>query len=135
RERHGLRSLVLWGPGEEPLARAVCEAAGDSADLAPPTDLDSLAAYFRSAALVVANDTGPMPLAVATGAPGLALQLSRGAARWSPPGARFAGVRAEGPDAIQAALDAAARLLALTAGARAAKVAAPPAHAGGQEAK
>jgi ADP-heptose:LPS heptosyltransferase len=65
------------------------------ARLAPPTDLDALAAYFRGAACVVTNDTGPMHLAVACGAPVVALQLSADAARWSHQGPRFAGVRNE----------------------------------------
>jgi len=106
RDRHGLRAIVTWGPGEEPLARAV-----NDAELAPPTDLDGLAALFRSAALVVTNDTGPMHLAVACGAPVLALQLSVDAARWIHPGPRFRGVSAA---SIELALEAAAQLLSLT---------------------
>src|SRR4029077_5754666 len=62
-----LRSVVFWGPGEEPLAKAGVAASRGAADLAPPTDLQELAAAFRAAALVVTNDTGPMHLAVACG--------------------------------------------------------------------
>ncbi len=35
-----LRSVVFWGPGEEPLTRAVVDASGGAAELAPPTDLE-----------------------------------------------------------------------------------------------
>jgi ADP-heptose:LPS heptosyltransferase len=124
REGHGLLSLVLWGPGEEELARAVVEGAGGAAVLAPPSDLDELAAVFRKAALVAANDTGPLHLAVACGAKVVALQLASDGARWSHRGPRFAPVEvhvlAQGSfhgallSDVGAALGAAARLLALT---------------------
>lgn len=89
---HGLRSVVFWGPGEEDLARAVVASSGGAAELAPPTDLDQLAASFRAAALVVTNDTGPMHLAVACGAPVIALFLDQAGLRWAHPLPRFAAV-------------------------------------------
>lgn len=104
-----LRSVVLWGPGEEGLARAVVEASLGAAELAPPTDLDQLAACFRAAALVVTNDTGPMHLAVACGAPVVALFLDAAGLRWAHPGPRFEAVVAA-PDEAPV-LAAAARLL------------------------
>ncbi|GAC1518778.1 MAG: hypothetical protein NVS2B9_22180 [Myxococcales bacterium] len=82
--------------------------------LAPPTDLSGLAALFREAALVVANDTGPMHLAVACGARVLAIGLSSDAERWSHPGPRFRLVHAGGDGAVAAALAGAESLLALT---------------------
>lgn len=72
-----LPALVLWGPGEEQLARDV------GGQLAPPTDLDQLAAVFRRAAVVVTNDTGPMHLAVACGAPTVGLFLKPDGLRWA----------------------------------------------------
>ena len=109
RERRGVRSLVVWGPGEEPLARAVVEAAPYAALLAPPTDLDQLASILRRAALVVTNDSGPMHLAVACGAPVVALFLDTAGLRWAHPGARFAAVLA--PADAGPVLEAALRLL------------------------
>ena len=94
RERHALRSVVFWGPGEEALAREVVSASAGAAELAPPTDLDALAAAFRSAALVVANDTGPMHLAVACGAPVCAIFLEESGLRFAHPGPRFAALLA-----------------------------------------
>ena len=111
---HGIPCIIAWGPGERELALEVLQASAGAAKLAEPTDLEGLASLFRGAALVVTNDTGPMHLAVACGAPVLALQLSADADRFSHPGPRFAGVRGQ-PESIPTALDAAARLLALTA--------------------
>jgi len=88
----GVPSLLTWGPGEEALARAVAESSGGAASLAPPTDLARLAALFRRAALVVTNDTGPMHLAAACGAPVLALLHAPEGARWTHPGPRFAAL-------------------------------------------
>jgi heptosyltransferase-3 len=104
--RYGLRPVIFWGPGEEELAREVAQKA--SVELAPATDLEQLAAAFRNAALVVANDTGPMHLAAACGAPVLALFLDQAGLRWAHEGPRFAALVA--PDDAQA-FAGAARLL------------------------
>jgi len=105
----GIDSVVFWGPGEEALAREVVAAAGGSAALAPPTDLDQLAAAFRGAALVVTNDTGPMHLAVACGAAVIAVFLDESGLRWAHPGPRFEAVVA--PADETPLLAAAGRLL------------------------
>jgi heptosyltransferase-2 len=65
--RHGLRSLVLCGPGEEPLARAIAEAAGaaaiDTSRQVLPLEL--LKPVLRRSALLVTTDTGPRHVATA----------------------------------------------------------------------
>ena len=100
----GIRSLVTWGPGEEQLARSVAESSGGAAQVAPPTDLDQLAAVFRRASLVVTNDTGPMHLAVACGTKVLALLHAPEGARWVHAGPRFVALVApEVPEAVAAA--------------------------------
>lgn len=73
--------IVTWGPGEEALAQAVVQGA-PGARLAPPTNLDELAALMRAAALTVTNNTGPMHLSVAVGAPTLGLFLRIDMERW-----------------------------------------------------
>ena len=73
RERHGLNSVVLWGPNEQAVADAVVAAAGGSAVAAPPTRLPDLVALGRHARLVVSGDTGPLHIAMALGVPAVAL--------------------------------------------------------------
>ncbi len=68
-EAHGLRSVVLWGPGEEPLARIVVGASGGAAALAAPTDISGLIVLARAASLVISGDTGPLHIAAAVGTP------------------------------------------------------------------
>lgn len=80
----GRTPIVTWGPGEEELARAVV-AAAPGALLAPPTSLDELAALMRAAGFTVCNNTGPMHLSVAVGAPTLALFLRMDMERWGHP--------------------------------------------------
>lgn len=58
---------VLWGPGEDELARAI--AAGSPAVAAPRTDLGALTWALSQARVVVAGDTGPLHLAAALGTP------------------------------------------------------------------
>jgi heptosyltransferase-1 len=73
RARIGVRSLVVWGPGEEEIASQVVSASGGAADLAPPTDMLDLFAIARHARLVVSGDTGPLHMAAAVGTPVVAL--------------------------------------------------------------
>jgi len=53
--------------------------------LAPPTDLDDLAALFAAAHCTVCNNSGPLHLSVAVGAPTLGLFLKMDPERWGYP--------------------------------------------------
>jgi heptosyltransferase III len=77
----GVVPVVTWGPGEEAVAGAVV-AGAPGARLAPPTDLDELAALMAGARLTLCNNTGPMHLSVAVGTPTLALFLHMELERW-----------------------------------------------------
>ena len=72
-DRHGLVSVVLWGPGEQDLAQAVVTASHGSAFLAPETGLIDLLALARDARLMFSGDTGPTHIAAALGVPVVAL--------------------------------------------------------------
>jgi heptosyltransferase I len=64
-----LQPYVVWGPGEEPLAREVVRTSSGAARLAPPTTTTDLLALARDAALMVSGDTGPLHIAGAAGTP------------------------------------------------------------------
>jgi heptosyltransferase-1 len=66
---HGLRSVVLWGPGEEPLGREVAAGSSGAATLLPQTSIADVAALARGASLFVTGDTGPAHIAGAVGTP------------------------------------------------------------------
>lgn len=85
--RHGLRSAVTWGPGDEALAAAVAAASEGAAVVAPPTSIADLLVLSGAARLVVSGDTGPLHLAAALGTPVVALFGPTDAARngpWAP---------------------------------------------------
>jgi ADP-heptose:LPS heptosyltransferase len=113
-ESTGTRTLVVWGPGEEPLAREVAASAGDAAVLASPTDLQTLAALLRRAGLLLTNDTGPMHLGVACATPVVAVFTTDVVGRWGHPISSFRSVPAwKGTDAaVDAAVREARELLA-----------------------
>jgi len=73
RERYGWISVVLWGPGEEPLAREVEAQSAGAAVAAPPTAIGDLVELARAAALMVSGDTGPLHIAGAAATPLVAL--------------------------------------------------------------
>ncbi len=111
----GLGVLVVWGPGEEPLARAIAQASG--ASLAPATDLALLAGLLRLARLCVSNNTGPMHLSVAAGTPTVGVFLSADAARWKHLLPIFEAAEPAGEGDAEAVLAACDRLLQRTAAA------------------
>jgi ADP-heptose:LPS heptosyltransferase len=65
----GLEVIVIGGPQETPLADVM----GEVTDLTGKTDFAQIAALGARAALAVGNDTGPLHLAAAAGAPTIAL--------------------------------------------------------------
>jgi ADP-heptose:LPS heptosyltransferase len=90
------RGVVVWGPGEEDLAREAVAEAGDAAVMAPATDLHALAGLLRRAALLLTNDTGPMHLGVACRTPTLALFTVGDWERWGHPIPTFRALDARG---------------------------------------
>ena len=85
--QHGRRSVVLWGPGEEPIAQAVVDASGGAAVVAPQTTIADLVSLSRRASLFLSGDTGPLHIAAAVGTPVIALFGPTSASRngpWDP---------------------------------------------------
>jgi lipopolysaccharide heptosyltransferase I len=91
--RLGARVVVAWGPGEEPLARAIAHGMRPAPIVPPPTTIDDMIALFRRGALVVGGDTGPVHLAAVLGVPTLGLYGPTRAARNGPYGSRVATIQ------------------------------------------
>lgn len=68
-----LRCVVNYGPGEDDLALAVRECSGDADPVPYNGPLGPLMALLRNGACIVGGDTGPLHLAIALGAPAVAL--------------------------------------------------------------
>lgn len=76
KERYpALRAVIMYGPGELPLARRVAELAGDAA-VVPESMLSirEMAAVQRLATLHIGNCSAPRHLAVSVGTPSLTIQ-------------------------------------------------------------
>jgi heptosyltransferase-1 len=87
RDVRGMASIVLWGPGEEALARAVADRSLGAARVAPRTSIADVLELSRQASLMLSGDTGPLHLAAAAGAPVVAIFGPTDPARngpWSP---------------------------------------------------
>lgn len=69
RDRRGLMSVVIWGPGELELAEEVVAISGGAAIVSPKTSIADLLALARGAAVMVSGDTGPTHIAAALGTP------------------------------------------------------------------
>ena len=65
--------MIIGGPQESALARQIQREVGHVRDLTGRTDFAKVAMLGAKAALVVGNDTGPLHLAAATGAPTVVL--------------------------------------------------------------
>lgn len=100
--RHGLGLVLVGAAGDRPATAAVRAALGDrlpaagALDLAGQTDIPTLAAVLARAAVVVSNDSGPMHLARAVGAPTVGIFGST-EPRWTAPRGGSAVVAGERP--------------------------------------
>jgi ADP-heptose:LPS heptosyltransferase len=68
-DRYNATPVVLWGPGERPLAAEVVSVSKDNAVLAPYTDLRQSAALTAAADLHMGNCSAPRHIAVAVKTP------------------------------------------------------------------
>lgn len=68
-QRRGMRSVVLWGPGERALAERVVQTSGGAAVAAAETTIGDIAALAAAATVMVSGDTGPTHIATAVGTP------------------------------------------------------------------
>lgn len=69
RARHGLRSIVTWGPGEDDLADVAVAFSEGAAVKAPFLTVGGLMTLLSGATLMVSGDTGPTHIAGALGVP------------------------------------------------------------------
>ena len=91
----GLDIVVIGGPQETPLAHAIQREVPRARDLTGRTDFARIAILGAKAALAVGNDTGPLHLAAAAGAPTVVLFSSASDPALSAPRGKVAVLKAE----------------------------------------
>ena len=72
-DKLGGQVLVIWGPGELPLAEEIRRSMRNPSILIPPCGLKELAALLQRCRVLVTNDSGPMHIAAAAGTPVVAI--------------------------------------------------------------
>jgi heptosyltransferase-1 len=83
RERFGLVTVILWGPGEEERASSIAQSVPGSV-LAPPAGIAKLGALISGLRLLVTLDSGPKHLAVMQGIPTVTLFGPTDPVIWDP---------------------------------------------------
>jgi len=113
--KHGLKVVIVWGPGEREQAVEIAGKMREHAIIAPPTSIKQLAALIEESDLLICPDCGPMHLAVALGTPTVTLFGPTNPKEWGPYRGTNIVLRGEGYsiDAIssQEVVDAAKRVL------------------------
>jgi ADP-heptose:LPS heptosyltransferase len=80
----GRKAVLLWGPGEEGMAKDLQARIPDSL-LAPPTDFQAMGALLRRAGALLTNDNATKHLAVACGCPTVTIFGPTSDIAWHPP--------------------------------------------------
>jgi ADP-heptose:LPS heptosyltransferase len=91
----GLDIVIIGGPQEAALAQAIQRQVPRSRDLTGRTDFARIAVLGAKAALAIGNDTGPLHLAAAAGAPTVVLFSSASDPALSAPRGKVAVLQAE----------------------------------------
>ena len=81
----GRPAILLWGPGEDAMARELAALIGPAARLAPPTDFERMGALLKRAACLLTNDNATKHLSVACGCPTVTLFGPTSDVAWHPP--------------------------------------------------
>ena len=68
-----VRAVLVWGPGELDVVRAISEKIGHRGIITPPTTIPQLGAVLKRCTMMVTNDSGPMHIAAALGVPVVAV--------------------------------------------------------------
>jgi ADP-heptose:LPS heptosyltransferase len=115
----GYDIVVIGGPQETPLAHAIQREAPRTRDLTGRTDFARIALLGAKAAMAVGNDTGPLHLAAAAGAPTIVLFSNASDPALSAPRGKVEVLRAERLSdlSVAAVAQRALSLIGATAGA------------------
>jgi ADP-heptose:LPS heptosyltransferase len=99
----GFDVVIIGGPQESAVARAIQKRVPQARDLTGRTDFARIAVLGAKAALVVGNDTGPLHLAAAAGAPTVVLFSSASDPALSAPRGHVAALRSNRLDDLPVA--------------------------------
>ncbi len=73
KEKYNVIFLLLWGPGDKDDAEFINKHFPEDSIMIPDTDLILMSAFVKQCNIIIANDSGPMHIAVALGIPVLGI--------------------------------------------------------------
>ncbi|OGU76339.1 MAG: hypothetical protein A2V93_06330 [Ignavibacteria bacterium RBG_16_34_14] len=73
KEKYNVVFLLLWGPGDKEDTEFIQKHFPEASVMIPETDLDLMSAFIKQCDIIIANDSGPMHIAVALGIPVLGI--------------------------------------------------------------
>ncbi len=73
KEKYNVIFLLLWGPGDKDDADFINKHFPEVSVMIPQTDLILMSAFIKQSDIIIANDSGPMHIAVALGIPVLGI--------------------------------------------------------------
>lgn len=73
KEKYNVVFLLLWGPGDEEYVSFIKDNLPNDSFLIPKTNLIEMAGFIKQCNIIIANDSGPMHIAVALGIPTLGI--------------------------------------------------------------
>jgi len=73
RQKYNVVFLLLWGPGDKDDAGYIHKHFPEDSIMIPETDLILMSAFIKHCNIIIANDSGPMHIAVALGIPVLGI--------------------------------------------------------------
>ncbi|KPJ59913.1 MAG: hypothetical protein AMJ46_09065 [Latescibacteria bacterium DG_63] len=91
----GCAVVIVWGPGEEELAKEMVGAMKTERVMACRTDIDEVGALLERCAVFISNDSGLKHIAVAVGTPTATVFGPTNPVTWSPPDPRHRAVYAD----------------------------------------
>jgi ADP-heptose:LPS heptosyltransferase len=94
--RHGGKIIILGGPGDDELVRAVYRLGTEHSVIVPPVDVARLAAVLSRCDILIANNSGPLHLGGAVGLPTVSVMGPTDPARFWPMGTEQAVLRRSG---------------------------------------
>ncbi len=73
RRTYDVKFLIVWGPGDKEDAETITRGLGINAVMGPGSTIREMGALMKKCTAVIANDSGPMHIAVAIGVPVLSI--------------------------------------------------------------
>ncbi|MEK6646472.1 MAG: glycosyltransferase family 9 protein [Candidatus Firestonebacteria bacterium] len=84
-QKYNAKIFILWGPGEEKLAKDILNSTKGISIIIPPTNIRQLMGIIQKLDLLITNDSSPKHIAVALDVPTVTIYGATDPKAWNPP--------------------------------------------------